>query len=123
MMIALGMYFIALTSLGAFLLYKKTIYNNRLYLKLLLYSIPLPFIANQVGWIAAEVGRQPWIVYNVMKTVDGATFTVPAWQVLASIIMFIGIYILLFSVWLFLIKKKIDKGPEVIQVSKGEVSA
>lgn len=119
-MIALGTYFIGITLLSAFLLYRGKLFDNRILLKILYYSIPLPFIANQVGWIAAEVGRQPWIVYNVMRTSDGATFVVPALQVLASIIVFLLIYILLMSVWIFLLKKKINEGPEVIYHAQGK---
>ncbi|MBM7854564.1 cytochrome d ubiquinol oxidase subunit I [Desulfohalotomaculum tongense] len=111
LMVALGSYFILLTLVGIYLLYSGKIYTHRFYQKLLLYSIPLPFIANELGWTAAEVGRQPWIVYKVMKTIDGASFTVPAVQILFSIIIFTAIYIVLFSAWIYLLRKKINDGP------------
>ncbi|MEG6617543.1 cytochrome ubiquinol oxidase subunit I [Peptococcaceae bacterium 1198_IL3148] len=120
LMVGLGVLFIGTTLLGAYLLRRGTIYQNPLYLKLLMFCIPLPFIANELGWIAAEVGRQPWIVYRLMKTVEGASFTVPAAQVLLSIIVFIAIYAVLFSVWIFLLKRKIAEGPtESVPSTKG----
>ena len=78
-------------------------------------SIPLPFIANELGWIAAEVGRQPWIVYRVFKTSDSISTTVPGGQVLASMIMFVIIYILLFALWIFLLRREIRQGPKLDQ--------
>ncbi|MBM3324281.1 MAG: cytochrome ubiquinol oxidase subunit I, partial [Calditrichaeota bacterium] len=112
LMVALGVYFILLTAYGIFLLWKKKIWENRLFLKLALWSIPLPFIANELGWISAEVGRQPWIVYHLLKTRDAVSPTVSAGNVLFSIIMFVVIYSLLFFAWLFLLRHEIKKGPE-----------
>lgn len=122
-MVGFGMFFIGLTALGMFLLWKKKLYENTLFLKLALFSIPLPIIANELGWIAAEVGRQPWIVYHLMKTRDAVSVTVPAWQVLASLIMFAVVYSLLFFVWLFILKRKLEHGPEAIESAKEEVAA
>ena len=119
LMVYLGGFFILVTLLGLILSFQRKIYNNPLFLKILLFSIPLPFIANELGWIAAEMGRQPWIVYGLMKTIDGATFNVPAYQILLSIIIFTAIYGLLFSLWLVLIKKKVNEGPEIIAVEGG----
>jgi len=119
LMVALGGYFVLITLLGIFLYYRGKLFEHTLFLKLLLFSIPLPFIANELGWIAAEVGRQPWIVYGLMKTIEGATFNVPAYQILLSIITFSIIYVLLFFLWLFLIRKKVNEGPEVIPAEGG----
>ena len=107
---------IALTALGLFLWWKGKLFENRLFLKLAIYSLPGPLIANQLGWISAEVGRQPWIVYRVpgMRTADAISVTVPAWQILASIIMFVVIYSLLFGLWVFMLKKAIRKGPDPV---------
>lgn len=116
LMVMLGTYFIMLTLWGVWLLKKKALYENKLFLKLALFSIPLPFITNELGWIAAEVGRQPWIVYKLLKTVDGVSITVPAIQILFSIIMFALIYSVLFAVWIFLLRKKINLGPEAAPV-------
>jgi len=88
-------------------------------LKVLLWSTPLPLIACQLGWIAAEVGRQPWIVYKLMKTRDAVSITVGAGELLFSIIMFVLIYILLLSIFLSLLFRWIKKGPEPLT---GEVA-
>ena len=71
-----------------------------------------PVAANQLGWIAAEVGRQPWIVYGLLRTSEGLSKAVEASQVLSSIVMFTLIYILLLFVWLFVVDRKIKHGPE-----------
>jgi cytochrome d ubiquinol oxidase subunit I len=112
LMFILGMYFAGLTCLGVFLLWRKKLFSNKFFINLAILSMPLPIIANELGWMAAEVGRQPWIVYRVLKTSQAISTTVPAWQILSSIIMFSLIYAMLFGVWIFLLKKQINKGPE-----------
>jgi len=119
-MVGLGMMFIAFTSWGMFLIMQRRAYKNRFFLKLALYGIPLPIIANEVGWIAAEVGRQPWIVYRLMKTQDAVSTVVPAWQILASIIMFALVYSLLFVVWIYVLKRKLNHGPDEIETANGQ---
>jgi len=114
LMVYLGGFFILFSGMGLFFLWRKTLFDKSWYLKIAFYSIPLSFIANELGWIAAEVGRQPWIVYGVMFTKDAISVTVPAGQILFSIILFSLIYVLLFSVWVFLLKHKLEKGPEVV---------
>ena len=114
LMVCLGMYFIGLMALGLILLGMKKLYRSRFFLRLFLISIPLPFIANELGWIAAEVGRQPWIVYHLLKTSQAASIAVPASHILFSIIMFCLIYSLLFCMWIFLLRREIRKGPEEV---------
>ena len=75
-------------------------------------SVIAPFIANHGGWVAAEVGRQPWIVYNLLRTEDALSAAVQAEQILISIIMFAVIYILLFIVWITILDRKIKAGPD-----------
>ena len=77
----------------------------------MLWSIPLPYIAIELGWVLAEVGRQPWIVYGLMKTSDAAS-PVASSQVLISLIAFILVYSLLGAVGFYLIAKNAKKGPE-----------
>ena len=110
-MVVLGMYFIGLSALGVFLLWRKKLFENKLYLRLALLSIPLPFIANELGWVAAEVGRQPWIVYKLLKTRDAISITVPASQILATIILFCAIYALLFVAWMMVLRRHMERGP------------
>ena len=111
-MVGLGMYFIGVMLLGLFLLYRKKLWDQRLYLKLLVFSIPLPIVACELGWITAEVGRQPWVVYRILKTADAASITVSAGEILFSIILFGLIYIFLGALYLFLFVREVKHGPE-----------
>jgi len=113
-MVLLEFFFLLVATVGMYLLITGKLWNAKRFLWLLLFAIPLPHIANQTGWIAAEVGRQPWAVYKVLRTVDAASVVVPAVQVLFTVIMFILIYALLFVVFIRLILKIIRKGPEAI---------
>ncbi len=112
LMVLLGLYFIALTMLGAFLYWRKQLFTYRPYLWLALFSIPLPFLSNELGWITAEVGRQPWAVYGLLRTSDAVSVTVPAWQIMLSLAMFVALYSFLFAVWLYLVRRTIGAGPE-----------
>ncbi|HOJ32369.1 MAG TPA: cytochrome ubiquinol oxidase subunit I [Candidatus Hydrogenedentes bacterium] len=112
-MLALGVYFIGITGLSAFLWWRGKLFDTRWLLWVLVFSVPAPFIANEFGWAAAELGRQPWIVYNLLRTADAASPAVSAQQVLGSIIVFGIIYAVLFALWLYILDKKIKRGPEV----------
>ena len=111
-MISLGFLFIAITVIATVLLAANKLWKTNWFLKILLFAIPLPHLANQFGWIAAEVGRQPWAVYRVLKTADAASVVVPAWQILFSLIMFGLIYFLLFILFITILVKIVKKGPE-----------
>lgn len=106
----LGGAFILFTLWGVWLLRRGTIYNHRLFQRLAVIVIPFPFIVNELGWITAEVGRQPWIVYGLLRTADAASVNVPAAQILASLVMFSLIYILLLGLWIFLITRHLKPG-------------
>jgi cytochrome bd ubiquinol oxidase subunit I len=112
LMVVLGLFFIALTALGVLLLATKKLYQCRWYLRLLLWSIPLPLAACQLGWIVAEVGRQPWVVYRLLRTSDAFSQNVVAGEILFSIIMFGAIYLMLGVLYLFILVKKIKQGPQ-----------
>ncbi|MEA2030874.1 MAG: cytochrome ubiquinol oxidase subunit I [candidate division Zixibacteria bacterium] len=112
-MVALGSFFIAVTLLGVFLLYRKKLWEQKWYLKLLIWSTPLPIIACELGWITAEVGRQPWVVYRILKTADAISLTVSAGELLFSIILFGLIYLFLGTLYVFLIFREIKRGPEM----------
>ncbi|MCW2276770.1 cytochrome ubiquinol oxidase subunit I [Heliophilum fasciatum] len=113
-MVALGTLFIILPALGLWLLQRKRLMHSTWFLKLLTLTIPLPFVANELGWMAAEIGRQPWIVYRQLLTIHGASFTVPPWQILASIILFVVVYLFLFAVWFYLVNRKINAGIDMV---------
>lgn len=119
-MVLLGMYFIFISALSAYLLKKKKLFENKKLLKVLMWSTPLPLIASQLGWITAEVGRQPWIVYKLMKTRDAVSITVGAGELLFSIIMFVLIYILLLSIFLSLLFRWVKKGPEPLKMEAAQ---
>jgi cytochrome d ubiquinol oxidase subunit I len=93
-------------------MWRKTLFQARWLLWLFVFSVPLPFIANQTGWVAAEVGRQPWIVYNLLRTEEAVSQTLTTAQAGGSLALFGLIYVLLFSVWIFILSDKIRKGPE-----------
>jgi cytochrome d ubiquinol oxidase subunit I len=111
-MIALGMYFIGLTCVSLLLLWTGKLFQLRWLMWVFVFSVVGPFIANQAGWIAAEVGRQPWIVYGLLRTSDGVSKAVAAEAVLASLIMFTFLYALLFLLFIYLLDRKIKHGPD-----------
>jgi len=118
-MIGLGGLFAFISSIGILLLIRKKLFESDWYLKILLFAIPLPTISNQVGWMTAEIGRQPWVIYNVLKTADAASVVVPAWQILATIIMFTILYALLFTFFIRFLVNLIKKGPEKVIATEG----
>jgi cytochrome d ubiquinol oxidase subunit I len=112
LMVGLGFTFLGLTALGALLLWRGKLYEARWLLKVYVVAVVGVFVANQAGWVAAEVGRQPWIVYGLLRTSDALSKAVKAEQVLASLILFTVIYLLLFAVWVYVLHTKISHGPD-----------
>ncbi len=113
-MVALGFLMIGLSLISLILLWRKKLFENKLVLKILIPSVILPQLALQLGWISAEVGRQPWIVYGLLRTKDAFSKTVSSGEVWFSMVLFTLIYILLFILFLFLLDRKIKHGPEEI---------
>jgi cytochrome d ubiquinol oxidase subunit I len=111
LMVTLGFIFIALGLLGAWLLWTGKIYTAKWYLFWLPFLIPLPHLAHETGWITAEVGRQPWIIYGLMKTAAASSVVVSAGEIVFSLIMFNLIYLLLFIMFVFLFVKIVKQGP------------
>ena len=122
-MVTLGMAMIAVSWLGILLWWRGLLFSDhpwmRFYLMILVPSVLMPQIANQAGWFSAELGRQPWIVYGLLKTSEALSKTVKSEQVLASIVMFGFVYVLLFAVFLLLLNRKIQHGPEQIEDGDG----
>ena len=108
-MVALGTLFPLLTIIGWFL--RKRLVESRWYLWAMLFAIPLPYLAIELGWVLAEVGRQPWIVYGLLKTADAAS-PIAASQVMTSLVGFILVYGLLGLVGFYLITDIAKKGPK-----------
>lgn len=112
LMIALGVFFAAFMLLGAWLWRRGGLDTNRAFLRASVWIIPLPIVAIQMGWAAAEVGRQPWIVYGELRTADAVSAVVPAGQVLASLLLFGAVYALLLVAWLRIVVSLIRRGPD-----------
>lgn len=110
-MVAIGMLLIGLSALGLFLWLRGKLFAYRWVLWLFVIAVILPQLANQFGWFAAEMGRQPWVVYGLLRTSDALSNTVNANQVLTSLILFGIIYTFLFALFIYLMNKKIQKGP------------
>ncbi|MFD0836459.1 cytochrome ubiquinol oxidase subunit I [Mariniflexile aquimaris] len=114
-MVGLGTIFIGLMLIAAVQLFRKKLYNTKWILWSLMFMLPFPYIANTTGWYTAELGRQPWLVYNLLRTADGASPTVSAGNTLFTLLGFIGLYLLLGLLFLMLVGKIINKGPELIK--------
>ncbi len=111
-MLAVGAFLLIINLLALFMWWRGSLFDNKLMLKILVFTVIVPHLGNQFGWIAAEVGRQPWIVYGLLKTKDGISPVVEAGQVWFSLALFSFIYILLFILFIFLLDQKIKKGPD-----------
>ncbi len=94
-----------------FLLLRGRLFNARWMLWILMLAAPFPYIANTAGWMTAELGRQPWLVYGLMRTEDGYSKTVSAGNGMFTLLGFMGIYTVLGILFLFLIWREIDHGP------------
>ena len=111
-MVGLGTFFIAVMAAAAFLLWRGMLFARaRWMLWLLMLAIPFPYIANTAGWITAEVGRQPWLVYGLMRTADGDSVNVSSGNALFTLIGFMGLYTVLAILFLFLVRREIEHGP------------
>lgn len=112
LMVAIGMGLIGLSLFASFYLWRGKLFETRWLLRLLVVAVLGPQLANQFGWFAAEIGRQPWIVQGLLRTSEGLSKVVKAEAVLGSLILFTLIYGLLFAVFLFLLDDKIKHGPD-----------
>jgi cytochrome d ubiquinol oxidase subunit I len=140
LMVGIGVFFIALTLLASLLRVLGTLYSTRWLMWVFVLAVAPAFVANEAGWVAAEVGRQPWVVYpplvtddagqpmrdaegyyqydetQGLRTKDGVSQVLVPAQVMGSLVMFGAIYLLLFVVWVYVLHQKISHGPEPIAV-------
>jgi len=114
-MVGLGTIFIGLMLLAVVQLFRRKLYQTKWILWSLMFMLPFPYIANTTGWYTAELGRQPWLVYNLLRTADGASPTVSSGNTLFTLLGFIGLYLLLGMLFLMLAGKIINKGPQLNQ--------
>jgi cytochrome bd ubiquinol oxidase subunit I len=110
-MVGLGTIFIAITIVAALLLWRGTLYRSKWMLWILMLSLPFPYIANTAGWMTAELGRQPWLVYGLMRTADGYSKTVSAGNGTFTLLGFLGMYTVLGILFLFMVRREIENGP------------
>jgi cytochrome d ubiquinol oxidase subunit I len=114
-MVGIGTMLIALMLICVWSMWRKGLYRNRPLLWALMLAMPFPYIATTAGWMTAELGRQPWLVYGVMRTADGVSSRVSAANGLFTLIGFMGLYMILGILFLFLVHREIDHGPGVAQ--------
>jgi cytochrome d ubiquinol oxidase subunit I len=117
-MVGLGTIFIAMMVVAAFLLWRGKLFSARSMLWVLMLALPFPYIANTAGWMTAELGRQPWLVYGLMRTAEGYSKMVSAGNVMFTLLGFLGMYMVLGILFLFLVHREIEHGP-VAEMSTG----
>jgi cytochrome d ubiquinol oxidase subunit I len=109
-MAGLGSLFIGVMALASFLLYRRKLFESRGVLWLLMLTFPLPFVANTMGWMTTELGRQPWLVHGVLRTADGSSAHVSSGSTLFSLLGFMGLYSLLSLLYVLLITRLLQRG-------------
>ncbi|MGD2154020.1 MAG: cytochrome ubiquinol oxidase subunit I [Gemmatimonadales bacterium] len=119
LMVGIGFLLIVISVLGAVYWWRGKLFETRWLLWLLVFSVLGPQIANQLGWLSAEVGRQPWIVYDLLRTSDALSNVVSATQVTTSLVLFGLIYLFLLALFIYLLNEKIQHGPGQIPVDEG----
>jgi cytochrome d ubiquinol oxidase subunit I len=115
-MVGLGTIFIAIMVVAAWLLWRGKIFESRWMLWVLMLSFPFPYIANTAGWITAELGRQPWTVYGVMRTEHGFSSNVSAGNALFTLLGFMGMYALLGVLFILLVWREVMHGPQPVEM-------
>jgi cytochrome d ubiquinol oxidase subunit I len=118
-MILLGMLFIGMMLVAVWQLRRGRLFTSRVTLWLLMLASPLPFIANSAGWMTAELGRQPWLIYGVMRTSEGISANVSQASTLFTLIGFAGMYMLLGILYVLLMRREIDRGPAPAKTVEG----
>jgi len=110
-MAGLGTLFIALMALSAIQLRRRRLEQTRPLLWALMLAMPFPYIATTAGWMTAELGRQPWLIYGLMRTADGTSPQVSAGNTLFTLIGFSGLYLVIGILFLYLVGRDILHGP------------
>jgi cytochrome d ubiquinol oxidase subunit I len=119
-MVAFGMLFIILSIGGLILLRFGVLFKQRWLMWIYVFTVLAAYAANESGWIAAEVGRQPWVVYGLLRTKDAVSHSVPGEHIIASMVMFGIVYSFLFAVWVHVMNYRIQVGPQGIEETKAE---
>lgn len=122
-MVGLGTFFIGIMALALLLLWRRRLFESRWMLWLLFLATPFPFIANTAGWFTAEIGRQPWIVYGLLRTANGSSTTISAGTVLFTLIGFAGMYLILGLLYVVLVVHEALRGPRSEEKAPGPETA
>ncbi|HEY6306945.1 MAG TPA: cytochrome ubiquinol oxidase subunit I [Candidatus Angelobacter sp.] len=110
-MAGLGTIFVAVMAVAAFQLWRKRLHQTRWILWIIMLATPLPFVANTAGWMTAELGRQPWLVYGLLRTAEGYSKNVHAGNGLFTLLGFMGLYAVLAILFLYMVQHEIENGP------------
>lgn len=110
-MVGLGTFMIAAMAAATFLLWRRMLYGARWMLWIILLCVPFPYIANTAGWLTAEVGRQPWLVYGLLRTPEGYSINVNAANSLFTLLGYMGLYLVLGILFIFIMQREIGDGP------------
>jgi cytochrome bd ubiquinol oxidase subunit I len=123
-MVGLGTIFIAIMVVAAFLLWRGRLNGSRWMLWILMLAMPFPFIANTAGWLVAELGRQPWLAYGLLRTSEGVSPQLSSGNVLFTLIGFAGIYLIMGLLYILLIVREVDHGPrpEAGEMTEGQTA-
>lgn len=111
LMVGIGVLLFAVAMLGLWMRWRKRLYASRLLLRLAVACVPLGFVAVIAGWMTAEVGRQPWTVYGLLRTADSVS-PVPAGAVAVSLALFVAVYVFLGGAFLYFVNRILAKGPD-----------
>jgi cytochrome d ubiquinol oxidase subunit I len=110
-MVGLGTIFVAVTAVALFFLWRGTLFERRGLLWVLMIAMPFPYIANEAGWVVAEVGRQPWTVYGLQRVASAASTNVTAGMTIFTLLGFMGLYLVLGILYLLLFARIVNDGP------------
>ena len=123
LMITLGSLFILLMAVASFQSWRGRLQSSNWLLWILMLAFPFPYIANILGWMTAELGRQPWLIYGLFRTQDGYSKVVSNGNTIFTLIGFVGLYFVLGLLFLYLTGREIAKGPEEHEIASSEQEA
>lgn len=121
-MITLGTIFIGLMGLASILNWRGRLASSKWLLWVLLLAFPFPYIANTLGWMTAELGRQPWLLYNIFRTQTGYSKVISNGDTIFTLIGFVGLYVVIGILFLYLVRREISQGPEETEAGYGPSS-
>jgi len=112
MMVGVGFFLCSIMVLASYFRWRGVLFEKRWLMWAFVFAVAGPVVANQAGWVAAEVGRQPWLIYGVLRTSEGVSQSITAGEVLISLILFGVVYLFMFAIWAYVLIKKILEGPD-----------